>query len=76
MNNYPRDPIYGNIGVNITLKLMAKRMGNLDIPPKYSDVSTVQGATLMTQEAGDGPSSACSHLIHYCGASYLIFQLF
>jgi hypothetical protein len=35
-----------NLGANITLKLMANRMGNLDVPPKYY-IDTVDNANHM-----------------------------
>ena len=38
-----------NIGANITLKLMAGRLGNLDVPPKYH-LDTVENANLMASE--------------------------
>jgi hypothetical protein len=38
-----------NLGANITLKLMAGRLGNLDVPPKYY-VDTVDNANLMASE--------------------------
>ena len=38
-----------NLGANITLKLMAGRLGNLDIPPKYYP-DTVDNANLMASE--------------------------
>ena len=38
-----------NLGASITLKLMAKRMGNLDVPPKYY-IDTVDNANLMASE--------------------------
>ena len=36
-----------NLGANMSLKLMASRMGNLDVPPKYYP-DTVENANLMT----------------------------
>ena len=38
-----------NLGANITLKLMAGRLGNLDVPPKYYP-DTVDNANLMASE--------------------------
>ena len=38
-----------NLGANITLKLMAGRLGNLDIPPKYYP-DTIDNANLMASE--------------------------
>jgi len=34
------------VGANMSLKLMAGRLGNLDVPPKYY-VGTVDNANLM-----------------------------
>ena len=38
-----------NLGANMALKLMAGRLGNLDIPPKYYS-DTVDNANLMASE--------------------------
>lgn len=38
-----------NLGANMTLKLMAGRLGNLDVPPKYYP-DTVDNANLMASE--------------------------
>ena len=38
-----------NLGANMTLKLMAGRLGNLDVPPKYYP-DTVENANLMASE--------------------------
>ena len=50
MSNYldnKKDP--ANIGVAMTLKLMNKRLGILDVPPKYYS-DTIQNANLMASE--------------------------
>lgn len=38
-----------NLGANMTLKLMASRLGNLDVPPKYY-INTVDSANLMASQ--------------------------